>query len=126
MAINRTITIEWDGKAYECRVTMVLIDRIEEELNLSKMLSTLSSGDIRFSHAAKLVAFLLRDAGAEVTQEEVYQGLFAGDDGLDSREIGAVIGEIMMAIFPEPPKKPKAKPKKKTSQKRSRGKTTTK
>jgi len=105
MAINKTITIGYGGKDYKLKMTMEVIDRLEEKLNLIQMANRLSKGDIRFSHAAKLVAAVLTEAGCEVTQEQVYSDMFGGQD-IDPSIVMNVIANVLAAIFPEPRKKP--------------------
>ena len=116
MGINKRIELSWNGKPYPVNMTMRLIEHIEEKLNLGLMAQQCASGDIRFSHAARLVEIVLKDAGAEVTADEIYSGMFSGDD-VSVSDVIEVVGLILSAVFPEPKKKaPSAskKPKRKT------------
>ena len=112
MAINKKITIGYKGKEHVIKVTMAVIDRLEDKINLVQLANRLSTGDIRFSHAAKLVSLLLAEAGEKVTQEEIYQSMF-GDGDVDFNTVMGVISEMLIAIFPEPVKKPEAQGKRK-------------
>jgi len=122
MSINKTLKMSWEGTEYDISITMRLIDKIEEEINLMKMVERATTGDVRFSHAAKLIALLLQSAGCAVTTEEVFQGVF-GDTDLPVDKIVGLLWEIFGVIFPEPKKKSEEKPK---SLKRTRGKNSTK
>lgn len=116
MSLRKQITLNWAGKEYSLLVTMEVIDRLEEHINLATMLARTARGDIRFSHAAKLIAALLRECGCQVTAEEVFSGLFSGGD-VSAKSVGTTLGVIFSVIFPEPKKKDQepAKPSKKAT-----------
>lgn len=124
MSINRTITLKWGDRTYDVRVTMGLIDRVEEDLNAVGMLNQAIKGDIRLSKVAKLVSIMLKSVGEEVTQEQVWEAMFS-DGSTTSAQACQFAIEALSAMFPDPPKKkPQTKPR---SQSRStRGKTSTK
>jgi len=104
MAINKTIKITWDGKPYKINMTMRLIDQIEEDINLLQLVNRVTQGDIRYSHCAHLIALLLSSAGCEVTQDQVFEGMFAGDD-FTPTDLIDVMYEIFNVIFPTTKKK---------------------
>ena len=122
MSINKTLTLSWEGVDFDVNITMRLIDKIEEDINLMKMVERMSSGDVRFSHAAKLVSHLLHSAGCTATQEDVFQGMF-GDSDIQPNDLLELLWKIFAIIFPEPKKKSKVKP---NTSKRTRGKASTK
>lgn len=123
MAINKTIKLAWEGVEYDIHITMRVIDSIEEELNLMKVVEQCTTGDVRFSHAAKLIAILLRSAGCPVTQEDVFEGIFS-EETIEPQEVIQLLWHILEAIFPEPKKKSNTKQLKKKS-KATRGKRST-
>ena len=90
-------------------MTMRLIEHIEEHLNLAVMVQQCGTGDLRFSHAARLVSIVLKSAGANVTADEVFAGMFADGDDYDATTVVNVTSLILAAVFPEPKKKPLAK-----------------
>ena len=104
MAMRPKLNLSWKGKEYPLIVTMDTIDRLEDKINLTLMVQRCSEGDIRFSHASKMIALLLSEAGADVTQEEVYDGLFNGGS-VTASEVGILMGDIFSVIFPQPKKK---------------------
>lgn len=105
MAINKQITLNWKGVEYRPKITMEVIDRLEDRMNLLQMVQQVNAGDVRFSRVAILFAHLLNAAGADVTPDEIFQGMFGGD-AVDEKDLGRVLGEVFSVIFPEPKKKP--------------------
>lgn len=125
MSLRREIALNWGGKEYRVTVTMAVIDRIENHVNLAVLVAQSARGDIRFSHAAKLIALLLNEGGCKVTAEEVYEGIFGGGE-VSIADVVALLSNIFSAIFPEPKKKPSDQPterplKSSKSQRGSRG-----
>jgi len=116
MALKKSITLKWADESYDVNVTMGLIDKVDEEINLYKLTMRMASGNIRFSHAAKLVQIVLNEGGCKASHEEVYEAMFS--DGLTSMtDVIAMVGDILQALYPqrEPSKK---KSKKRTSMKK--------
>ena len=116
MALQKTITLEWGDKSYITDVTMGLIDKIDEQLNLYKLTMRMANGNIRFSHAAHLVHIILKDGGCTASHEDVYTAMF--QDGLASMtSVIEMVGEILQAVYPQQPES-KKKPKKRASTKK--------
>ena len=105
MAINKRIQLSWKDKQYDVLMTMRLIERIEEHINLSRMVSDCSTGDLKVSHASRLIATLLESAGADVTTDEIWEDIFSGGEYSPAAMVVTVTA-IMSTIFPEPKKKP--------------------
>lgn len=124
MSINKTITLKWGEKTHTVKVTMGLIDRVEEELNAVMMLNQALKGDVRFSKVAKLVSIMLNEAGEECTQEQVWEAMFSSGATTSNQACQFAI-ETLSAMFPEPKKKPEA-PKAPRQSRSTRGKTSTK
>jgi len=117
MAINKKLDLSWGGEDYPLCITMRIIDEIESRgINLMTMYSGLNRGEVKFSHVAKLIAILLTSAGAKVSQEDVWEGMF-GDGDLQAADTIPLLEEIFLAIFPEPKKK-RASTKKKSTKKK--------
>lgn len=124
MAINKTITLTWEGEEYPIIMTMRNIDRIEEDINLMKFTQQCMAGDIRMSHACKFISIVLGFGGCYVTQEEVYEKVY-GDADVTIHDVNPIIMEILDACFPQVDQKKTDPPKKKTSLKNTRGKRST-
>ena len=59
MALRKPLSINWEGKQHKLLVTMEVIDRVEDQINVGRLLAQQTTGDIRFSHVAKFIAILL-------------------------------------------------------------------
>jgi len=128
MAINKTIPITWKGEEHKILITMLDVDRIEEEFNIMKFVSRLSMADMRFSHAAKFVSLVLTHGGCAVTQEEVYTHIFTDEnDELQPEMVEGLCWTLVSCCFPEiGQKKTTSGKKKKTQNKATPGKNSTK
>jgi len=91
---------------------MRMIDKIEEDINLMLMFNRFNQGDVRFAHVAKLISILLNSAGAKVTQDEVWEGMFSNGN-LQAADTVPLMTEIFSVIFPSPKKKSKGTRRKK-------------
>ena len=100
MGVNKKLTLKWKGEKYSARFTMGMIDDLEESINLMKMMNNCMAGDIRYSHAAKLVSLVLNQMGAETTQEEIFFGMFEDEEqDVQPLEVVALVSEILDACF---------------------------
>ena len=104
MAINKTIKIKWEDKAYSTLVDMRLIDRIEESVNLYNLVVQMQSGDVRYSRVAQVVTTILNHSGCGVDGLEVWDSMFGGGD-LSLADVELLTLEIFGAIFPDSSKK---------------------
>ena len=104
MALRKELILNWEGKPFKLMVTMQVIDKIEDSINIGRLLAQHATGDIRFSHVARFIALLLNEAGADVTQEDVYAGMFTDGD-ITAANLHEFMGNVFQAFFPEPKKK---------------------
>lgn len=101
MAIFEPIRLEWSGKQYTIPPDQVLrtIAAVEDFITLGDL------SDPRRPPLAKIsraFGFMLRAAGATVTDEEVYSDLFAkGSQDLHNQVINAVFSLQVLMIPPE-------------------------
>jgi hypothetical protein len=100
-AVFRTVELTWDGKAYEVKPTMQLLNKIENRVSLAALVRGLSSDAPPLSHLAYVVGEFLRAGGARVDDDEVYRELVTGGVA----ELFVVSNSILAAVFPEPKKK---------------------
>jgi hypothetical protein len=105
-AVFRTVELTWDGKAYEVKPTMQLLNKIENRVSLAALVRGLSSDAPPLSHLAYVVGEFLRAGGARVEDDEVYRELVTGDVA----ELLVMRDSILAAIFPEPKGKKKDSP----------------
>lgn len=104
MALRKELVLNWEGEKFKLLVTMSVIDKVEDSINIGRLLAQHATGDIRFSHVARFISLLLNEAGAEVTQEEVYAGMFTEGD-ITASNLHEFMGHVFEAFFPEPKKK---------------------
>ena len=108
MSIRQTYKMLWDGVEYEIKFTMELIETIDEAVN----------GELRITQSTKLIALVLNSAGANVTKEQVFDGL---GEHIDASELGNITIEIANRCFLKTKKKSESQVKK-PLRKRTRGK----
>lgn len=99
-AVFEEVTLGWGGEEYTITPNMKLLNRIEQEISLSRLAYRMSAGDVPMSQLASVVATMLQSAGARCTDEEVYQELMTGDPG----SVQEMAGTVMSAVFPQPKK----------------------
>lgn len=111
MSLRTKLELNWQGKEYPLLVTMEVIDRVEDKISAAALLAQMSTGDVRLSHVAKFLALVLSEAGANVTQEQVYIGMFEdGEHTIQSAQ--EMVGLVASAFFPQAKKKEGKKPTK--------------
>jgi hypothetical protein len=96
------IVLEWGGKPYRIANDMRAIRQVERVTNRPDVLKDLiATGLLVPADIAEIFAGLLRLGGAEVTDDEVYTGLFRGG-ATEADQIAAaqVIGAIMASRNP--------------------------
>ena len=104
MALRKELVLNWQDEKFKLLVTMAVIDKVEDSINIGRLLAQHATGDIRFSHVARFISLILNEAGAEVTQEEVYAGMFTDGD-ITAANLHVFMGNVFEAFFPEPKKK---------------------
>jgi hypothetical protein len=123
LSINKVIKFKWFDDSYSLKITMDVIDRLDDELDLLIMAGKCQSGNISLPKSARLLSFLLTEAGKEITPDEVYSELFQGLG--DLTELRDLLLAVFTAIFPEPKKKSASKKQKARTKKATRGKSST-
>ena len=118
MSIRQTYKMLWDGVEYEIKFTMELIETIDEAVNLMKVVQRCNNGELRITQSTKLIALVLNSAGANVTKEQVFDGL---GEHIDASELGNITIEIANRCFLKTKKKSESQVKK-PLRKRTRGK----
>lgn len=97
MSVFQPVTLKWSDKEYVVPANQVmgLIAQIEDAVTLPELLGKKGAplGRVAMGYGAAL-----RYAGARVTDEEVYQGMFGGDSSATVQ--AAVTGLLTMMIPP--------------------------
>ncbi len=105
-AVFRTVQLSWEGKTYDVKPTMDLLNRIENRVSLAALVRGLSTDAPPISHMAFVLGEFLRQAGARVDDAEVYRELMTGE----SSDMIAMRDAIFAAVFPAPKKKGETPP----------------
>lgn len=94
------ITIEWEGKPYVIPANKVMgaISRIEDVVTLEELGRFHARGTAPLIKLCQAYGTVLRYAGAKVTDEEVYAGIFAS--GGQARVLSSVSALMTMMIPP--------------------------
>ena len=101
-AVFNTVSVSWEGKAYEVKPTMALINKIEQRLPLVRLARELGQAEPPVSSLVYVITEMLRSVGVQVEEEEVYREIVTSEDpnlGMNLRLA------VLAAIFPAPKKK---------------------
>ena len=104
-AVFNTVEVSWEGKTYEVKPTMALINKIEQRLPLVRLVRELGQAEPPVSSLVYVIAEILRSVGVQVEEEEVYREIVTSEDpnlGMNLRLA------VLAAIFPAPKKKGEA------------------
>jgi hypothetical protein len=95
------VTFVWKEKEYrvEAREVLPLIAKIEEVITLGELADASTTGKIPLARLSKAFTVALRHAGASVTEEEIYGGMFSVPNLAQART--AIMALIGMMIPPE-------------------------
>lgn len=104
MAINKQVSLKWKNETHNILITMEVIDRLDDAVNLVTIVKQYEDGDVRFTKVAKLIRALLNEAGVETDDGEVFHALFGSGD-IKHSDLAPMMTAIFSAIFPEPKKK---------------------
>ena len=104
MALRTKVELSWQGVEYPLLVTMEVIDRVDEKINLGKLLSRHLDDDVRHSHSAKFLALMLNEAGAKATQDDVFDEMF-DSEGISLMDVRSFNEILLAAIFSNSKKK---------------------
>lgn len=96
-SIFQEIEIDWRGETYHVTPTMKLINRIENDVSLSRLALRAQKGDVPLSHVALVFSHLLKAGGCNTSDEEVYSAMFGGED---NGVIMDVINTALTAFYP--------------------------
>ena len=101
MGVFEDITLGWNGKTYIIPSDRVMgaVNRIEEHVPLKELHDQMADrGTVKLGKLAAAYSSVLQYAGAKVSVDEVYGGLFG--EGATEAVMGAVEGLMSMLIPP--------------------------
>ena len=95
------VTLIWKGIEYviEAREVLPLIAKIEEHLTLVEIVEAAKKGTAPIAKLAIAYGAALRHAGARVTNDEVYSGMFSGNSKKAATE--AISALLALMVPPE-------------------------
>lgn len=96
MAIRKPIKVKWEGVEYKTIVNMLLIERIDDEVGILKLMR-MKSSDPKIFIIVRLIHILLEEAGLKITVEDVWDGL---GDKVDPQDLFSVMSEITPMLLP--------------------------
>ncbi len=127
MSIFEKVTLEWKNKKFVIEPENVLkaIAIIEEHFTVNELIQDMAAERIKVSRLCSCMGDVLRFAGSDVTDEELYAGMYGGGDG-QAKVVATIQTLILMVIPPEQLKAVETAPGKSTTTTRTRRTTTKK
>lgn len=120
-AVYPDIHLGWKGRTYTIKPTMKLLNTLEQHFSLARLAHRIATGDTPLSHMAVMVGVMLREAGCEVTDDEVLEELLTGEtSGVQEMALALITAAFPMApksaaqAEDEPAGKPKAAARRRT------------
>jgi len=103
--IFREVILEWEGVEYTCTPTFRLIQEIEQNFSIMGIANRMASGEPPVSHAAEVIARLLKHGGcAGVTAEDVYINLLNAETSPE--DFVGLVNTTLEAFVPIAEKEP--------------------
>jgi hypothetical protein len=98
MAIFEEVSLRWGGEEYKIEPTKVMgaIARVEEVITLKELGEYAQKGDAPMAKLAMAFASVLRYAGARVSDDEVYAGMFGGESQTSALASITVLLQMMI------------------------------
>ena len=119
-AIYTDIEIEWGGKDYEIKVDFEVIRKVEQKVNLAALSNrAVVDGAPCLTSLAIIYASLLRSAGVDVQDSDVYESMYGANDdsGMTQSELITASAMVIQALAPRSAPVKKKTTTRKTKQK---------
>jgi hypothetical protein len=101
MSVFRDVTITWRGKDYVVTPSLRMLRTIEMMgISLFSVASSISGGSPAFGSLASIAGVLLRSAGANATDEEIYAEIQKALASGNAQAVVEMMGVILMAFNP--------------------------
>jgi len=101
MSVFRDVTITWRGKDYVVTPSLRMLRTIEMMgISLFSVASSISGGSPAFGSLASIAGVLLRSAGADATDEEIYAEIQKALTSGNAQAVVEMMGVILMAFNP--------------------------
>jgi hypothetical protein len=106
--VFRESVIAWGGKEYTFTPSMRLLRNIESDgTSIMHVAHMVHTGKPQASIMARIVAMVMQSAGANVSEDDIYQAIMVGEQ----EQALSLYGAVMEAISPSAPseKKPEGR-----------------
>jgi hypothetical protein len=99
MKVFEDVTLAWKGQEFKIESTKVMgaIAKIEEVITLKELGEYANKGDAPMAKLAMAFGSVLRYAGARVSDDEVYAGMFSGESGAS---VMASLSNLLAMMIP--------------------------
>jgi hypothetical protein len=91
-AIFSEIELQWQGESHSVTPTMRLINKIENDVSLAKLVVRIQSGEMPMSHIATVYTHLLNYAGVKASVDDVYVAIVMGGDEFIHHAVSVAMG----------------------------------
>jgi len=114
MSVFDDVTLEWGGKQYTIASDHMLgaIARIEEVVTLAELSDKAMRGTVPMAKLSQAYGAVLRYAGANVSDDEVYGGMFADRNAFETVQLA--VNTLMAMMIPPASMRADAADQKKT------------
>lgn len=116
MTVFRELVIDWDGKKYDFTPSNRFLRRVDREVSLASLSVRAERGDAPIFDMAFVVSEILREAGADVSEDDVIAEITTAGNDERAQYLVGLINNIMPSADPSKPvsdKPAKKKPPKK-------------
>ena len=96
-AVFEEVELEWEGNIYKVTPTYRMIQRIEQDVSIAGISQRLAEGNPPMSHIASVVGVLLRSAGVQVDDGDIYAKMLTE---LDAEQITQLAEVVVSAFVP--------------------------
>lgn len=95
MSVFRELIIDWDGKKYDFTPSNKFLRRVDREVSLASLSVRAERGDAPIFDMAFVVSEILREAGADVSEDQVLAEITAADNEDRAQYLISLINSIM-------------------------------
>ena len=101
MSVFRDVTITWRGKDYIVTPSLRMLRTIEMMgISLFSVATSISSGAPAFASLSSIAGVMLRSAGADVSDDDIYAEMQKSLTSGNAQSIVEMMGVILMAFNP--------------------------
>lgn len=106
--VFKEIKLTWQGVEYRLTPSMALLRRIDGEVNIMSMIQKASGDQFPVFDLAYVVCEFLREAGAKVSDDEIYRDMLDDMGSNEGAETVPMLEAVIQSISPgdESSKKP--------------------